>query len=160
MTSLKTLLHEKEHELHMRDHDINELQVKWKNAEALNRELTARNNSLEKDLETSQDSNRNLVRVEKETRAQFNDLKTRLAELTSRYDRLAGYVDRVHEDDGVREDLIPTGDVERAPHLIPKRKVVRPERMPDVQSLSLHNDPLSYSRSRDEHFEPRHWVTY
>jgi hypothetical protein len=97
---------------------------------------------------------------EKETRAQFADLKERLANAEADTQRMRGYIARVQEDDVVREELITIGEPDGEQQKVPKRK-----------PTSFHT-PAPYSHSRnfeagyacntasDRDRRPRHWVTY
>lgn len=86
---------------------------------------------------------------------QFNDLKTRLAQSEMENARLRGYIQRVQEDDVVREELVTTGDPEGQRQLVPKRK------------STVFTQPDQFMHSRDEGLysyrdrpQPKHWVTY
>lgn len=99
---------------------------------------------------------------EKATRADNNDLKTRLVAAEASNQRMRGYIDRVQEDDVVREELIITGAPGGEQQIVPKRKPTRfeqplPYTISTVTSgfsdFAIHND----GRVREQ---PRHWVTY
>lgn len=96
---------------------------------------------------------------EKQTREQFDDLKTRLAIAESDSQRMRGYISRVQEDDTVREDLIKVGDPEGEHQLVPKRK---PTLFFSSNEYRHHGaaDMMAatgYAPTRDK---PKHWVTY
>jgi hypothetical protein len=95
---------------------------------------------------------------EKETRAQFDDLKQRL--VTAEFDnqRMRGYLARVQEDDVVREELIKIGDLEGECRLVPKRKPTAFEQPGQFQlSREMASHPYG---DRVHQPKPRHWVTY
>lgn len=103
---------------------------------------------------------------ERETRAQFGDLKERLALAEADNQRMRGYIARVQEDDVVREELIATGDPEGEQHLVPKR---RPTRF-DTPSSYTHSadgcgsggaaSGLYHDRVGRDRPPPQHWVRY
>lgn len=108
------------------------------------------------------------LRAEKETRAQFDDLKTRLAHAEAELQRMGGYIARVQEDDVVREELVRIGDPEGEQQLVPKRK---PTHFSDLRvvngdfdvTLGMQSGPRFgvYSADADRRSPPkRHWVTY
>jgi multidrug efflux pump subunit AcrA (membrane-fusion protein) len=91
-----------------------------------------------------------------ETRQQFADLKERVASLGVENAEMKGYISRVQEDDVVREDLIPVGDVATGDvHLTPKRKHRRfAER--DLGMAMAQSGSIFASERRPR----RHWVNY
>lgn len=100
---------------------------------------------------------------EKQTRAEIDDLKVRLANAESECQRMRGYIDRVQEDDVVREDLIATGDPAGEQRLVPKRRpttfCARSEY--SKSGLDIGDDTGVYSPYRDrDRPKPKHWVTY
>lgn len=93
-----------------------------------------------------------------ETRAQFDDLKKRLHESEMENQRLRGYIERVQEDDIVREELILTGDPEGECRQVPKRKsaiFAQPRQYTDFDS----GQSSVYSGYRDRP-KPKHWIEY
>lgn len=96
-----------------------------------------------------------------EKTGRVNELKERLASSESNVTRLEGYLDRVREDDVVREELIATGD-ERCGdvRLVPKRKHTPLSRNYDnrISTSQLgYPDEQLYAEARSR---PRHWTTY
>ncbi len=106
------------------------------------------------------DDRRQSIEREAETRAQFNDLKTRLATAEADNQRMRGYIARVQEDDVVREELLTTGDPQGEQYLVPKRKLT-PFHQPDPFT-ERHDGAMMADASygRHERRERRHWVTY
>lgn len=98
-----------------------------------------------------------LVR-EKATRAQFDDLKQRLALAESLNQRMRGYIDRVQEDDVVREDLIKVGDPDGPEQLVPKRKPTHFSEPSPFGEAGCTQATDGYMRR--ERKPPKHWVTY
>lgn len=91
---------------------------------------------------------------EKEAREQFDDLKRRVHELTIANARLEGYLDRVSEDDAVRDGHIeiPTSDNSR---IVPKRPP-RPRWFADEGNGAAIGQAGVNERFR----RPRHWLDY
>lgn len=94
-----------------------------------------------------------------ETIKEFNDLKTRVFDAELENARLRGYIQRVQEDDVVREPLVETGEPGGEQMLTPKRQstiFVRPNQMtdlaPDVGSVAYYHEPRKSKM--------RHWITY
>lgn len=96
---------------------------------------------------------------EKQTRSQFDDLKTRLAQSEAEVQRMGGYIARVQEDDVVREELITTGDPAGQQQLVPKRKHEPFGEMRRVSSRNFVHDGGGYM-SAESRQPPKHWVTY
>lgn len=94
---------------------------------------------------------------EKETRAQFADLKERLAFSEAEVQRMGGYISRVQEDDVVREPLIQVGDPDGAQQLVPKRK---PTQFAELRSVGGGMAMAGCVDSGRDRKPPRHWVTY
>src|SRR5258708_40257631 len=67
-------------------------------------------------------NNERLHKTNEELRQQFGDLKKRLYDSELENQRLRGYVQRVQEDDTVREELVVTGDPDGERAMVPKRK--------------------------------------
>lgn len=100
---------------------------------------------------------------EHETRAQFADLKERLALSEAEVQRMGGYISRVQEDDVVREPLVQVGDTDGDQQLVPKRK---PTRFFPIQLVgqplggqAMAADFNDYEQRRRP-VPKRHWVTY
>lgn len=89
----------------------------------------------------------------KESREHFVDLKERLANAEAEIARLRGYLDRVHEDDIVRDGMVEIEDANG------KRQV--PKRPPPMQAMrqpiTRHDlyDDLSGNRKKRTH-----WTNY
>lgn len=97
--------------------------------------------------------------AQKAARKDLDELKHRLAIAESESQRMRGYISRVHEDDVVREELVPIGDPAGEHQLVPKRKLT-PFTAPDPYSRSA-TDACGYmSVDRPNRPRPRHWVTY
>ena len=99
---------------------------------------------------------------EKETRAQFDDLKTRLVTAEADNQRMRGYITRVQEDDVVREELVTVGDPGGEQRLVPKRKP-EPFHQPSPYSViasECNAGPSYVDRYTRERTPPKHWITY
>jgi hypothetical protein len=96
---------------------------------------------------------------EKATRAQFDDLKERLAFLETENARLNGYLERVREDDTVREELVTVGEPGGEQHLVPKRKHAPPRQYVQAPTMVMGDGDGAYTNHRRQQ-KPRHWVTY
>lgn len=90
------------------------------------------------------------------SRTDFADLKARLLSAELANERLRGYLDRVREDDVVREVLVETGDPEGEKLLTPKRKHADMPR-PD-HYLRPHGADLSRDRAMGMMQEARGWA--
>lgn len=102
---------------------------------------------------------------EKETRAQFDDLKARLVNSELENARMRGYIARLQEDDVVREPLVQVGDVDGEQRLVPKRKPTVFREPPVVSDLGDSDRVMTGIDRGWEHREIRpgrrqHWVTY
>lgn len=90
-----------------------------------------------------------------EMRKQFADLKERLHNSEMENQRLRGYVERVQEDDVVREELVQTGDPNGEQRLVSKRKLT---------TFRCDPTPVGWIGSHDEYGRERpkskHWVNY
>jgi|SRR5215472_3048043 len=94
----------------------------------------------------------------KEVRKQFADLKERLSNAEMENQRMRGYIQRVQEDDVVREELVTTGDPEGERMMVPKRKPTMFMQPQHYSELGDHGIMSGYS-NRDRP-KPKHWVTY
>lgn len=99
---------------------------------------------------------------ETSTRAQFEDLKSRLATSESDNQRMRGYIARVQEDDVVREELVSIGEPGGEQKLVPKRKTtVFGEPYPYMVDAARGDDSIGMTHYRDANRpRPRHWVAY
>lgn len=101
---------------------------------------------------------------EKETRAQFADLKERLVNAEAENQRMRGYVARVQEDDLVREELIKVGDPDGEQHLVPKRRPTvfeQPRQYSPMGEQATDGAALySYRVGSEPRRKAKHWVTY
>jgi hypothetical protein len=104
---------------------------------------------------------------ERQTRSQFDDLKTRLAYAEGEVQRMGGYIARVQEDDVVREELVRTGDPEGHEQLVPKRKPTHFADLRVFNNIHSGGDKGCSSVAAFDDFHrrqrvepPKHWVTY
>lgn len=104
---------------------------------------------------------RSLQEAQKRTSSQLDDLKTRLVLAEAENQRMRGYIQRVQEDDVVREDLVKVGDPEGSHQLVPKRK---PSHFNEPEPFrgagcNMATDSFADRMMRDR-APPKHWVTY
>lgn len=99
------------------------------------------------------------IAIRENVHKQFDDLKQRLHDAEMELSKLRGYIDRVREDDIVREELITSGDPEGEQRMVPKRK------MRDLFSYEhaprLYDEAqgvMGYAEHRRE--KPKRWVNY
>lgn len=101
----------------------------------------------------------------KELRERLDDLKARYAE--SRYElaRLTGYLDRVYEDDVVREPVVEIADHDQNPAI----RRTQPKRPIPIRPLGMQDGPMGHggaSIATDRAYverrnnRPRHWAQY
>jgi hypothetical protein len=132
-------------------------------------ELSRREMELSSQLEAARAETREIVQRseralsgaverEKETRAQFNDLKQRVHDLEIENATMLGYLNRVQEDDEVREELITVGEPGGEQHLTPKRKP-RLNRMYTSAPTALYDTERVREPWR-ERPKSKHWVNY
>lgn len=101
------------------------------------------------------------VKREKETRAQFDDLKQRLVIAESANQQMRGYIARVQEDDVVREDLVTVGDPAGEQRLVPKRKSTNfCEPYPYAIDNRASHGSVGLYRDHEQTKPLKHWVTY
>lgn len=96
----------------------------------------------------------------KEVTTQFGDLKQRLLAAEQSNQFMRGYLQRVAEDDVVREELVQTGDPSGETRLVPKR---RPTNFPSPNDFTTPQsdcDSFGYMSRDDERHKPKHWITY
>lgn len=99
-----------------------------------------------------------LYKREEETIKQFSDLKLRLHNSEMENQRLRGYVQRVQEDDTVREELVAVGDPNGEQNMVPKRKST--VFYPPSDTTNFDGGTL-YDRIRGGNQpKPKHWVNY
>lgn len=92
---------------------------------------------------------------QKETLLEFDDLKAKLAASEAENARMRGYIQRVQEDDVVREPLIDTGDPDGEMTKVPKRT---PTTFFAGGSYAPQEGSSLYTENRTR---PRkHWVNY
>lgn len=98
----------------------------------------------------------------KDLRTKLNEVKERLAVAETENQRMRGYLERVQEDDVVREELISTGNPQGQQQLVPKRKpTIFAPQMYAVRSRSIADEIGLYTGSgSNNHAQPQHWVTY
>lgn len=97
----------------------------------------------------------------KDLRVKLDEIKERLAFALAQNQRMSGYLERVQEDDVVREELVTTGSPEGEQRLVPKRKpTIFAPQMYHAVSHNLAHGEVSFACSGREKNPPRHWVTY
>lgn len=92
-----------------------------------------------------------------EKNRQITDLKERLVNAESENQRMRGYIQRVQEDDVVREETVTIGDPNGEQQMVPKRKhqmFATPNSYSDAGM-----EQSGYDRYRDQR-KSKHWVTY
>lgn len=96
-----------------------------------------------------------------EVKAHNAELKERIAHQTVTIATLRGYIERVKEDDVVREELVTTGAVGDPcgeTQIVPKRKhAILPE---DYISPPSRSMPMDYADQQRERTQRKHWVNY
>lgn len=95
----------------------------------------------------------------KQNRKEIDDLKTRLQTSEAVNQRLRGYLDRVQEDDVVREELVLTGDPQGEQQLVSKRKHTRFAEQSEWTEFRDRDSSL-YSYHDRQKAVRKHWVTY
>lgn len=111
-----------------------------------------RNDELRKELYAARDERNQAHREVKDVRDNFADLKRRLSEAESELARMRGYMQRVHEDDIVRDGMVEIED-ERGKRMVPKR--------PHPMATPMMND--GFDVSYDSYGRPKkstHWTSY
>jgi chromosome segregation ATPase len=92
-------------------------------------------------------------------RTKLDDVKARLQLAETEVQRQRGYIERVQEDDIVREELVTTGEPEGAQQLVPKRKFTP---APAYMDIAINNGRPCFDggdhNQRREKSKP--WVTY
>lgn len=97
---------------------------------------------------------------EKQTRAQFDDLKERLAGAESENQRMRGYIQRVQEDDTVREELLTVGDPEGERHMVPKRKSTRFNAPTPYSNTGEIDHSFLYRDDSEPRRKAKNWIAY
>ena len=95
-----------------------------------------------------------------ETKAHNAELKERVAHQTVTIATLRGYVERVKEDDVVREELVTTGAVGDPcgeTQIVPKRKHAI---LPEDYISPPRSTPMGYADHQRERTPRKHWVNY
>jgi len=95
-----------------------------------------------------------------ETMANNAELKERVAHQTVTIATLRGYVERVKEDDVVREELVTTGAVGDPcgeTQIVPKRKHAI---LPEDYISPPRSTPMGYADHQRERTPRKHWVNY
>lgn len=86
-------------------------------------------------------------------RKNIDDLKVKLQKAEAENQRMRGYIERVQEDDIVREDLISVGDPDGQSQLVPKRK-----------QTSFHEPAFTRQEASNPYYQesapPNFWITY
>jgi hypothetical protein len=102
--------------------------------------------------------------VSLDLREKLDEVKERLAFAEAELQRAGGYIQRVQEDDVVREPLVETGDPEGEKQLVPKRKPTHFAMMSAARPMEQVNFESGGMMFRDCATERpakrRHWVTY
>lgn len=100
----------------------------------------------------------------KQTREQFNDLKTRIQAAETANQFMRGYLARVQEDDVVREELVTTGEPGGEQQMVPKRKPTHFSRMDDYTVFGDRDGSSPYHgfgmTSEERSRRRKHWITY
>lgn len=97
----------------------------------------------------------------KQLHAQFADLKERLATAEAETQRMRGYIQRVQEDDTVREELVTIGETGGEQQLVPKRKPTSfnvPS--PHSNTGDLDDAYTGGGYGREQRRKSMHWVRY
>lgn len=97
-------------------------------------------------------------RVSVDLRDKNSDLKKRLSGAEQENQRMRGYIQRVQEDDTVREELVAIGDLGGETQLVPKRK--RTEFPSPNQYTDFTPDNHLYIDQGRRERNTKHWVTY
>lgn len=92
----------------------------------------------------------------KESREHFADLKRALSNAEAETSRLRGYLDRVHEDDIVRDGMVEIED-ENGKRMVPKRPP--PMRSMEVKSRSPDTFTV-YDQLSGRQKKRTHWTSY
>lgn len=100
--------------------------------------------------------------LNKQLHAQFADLKERLATAEAENQRMRGYIQRVQEDDTVREELVATGDPTGEQTMVPKRKPTSFDQPPSHSNLGEIDTSDRFYRSyeNEQRRKPIHWIRY
>lgn len=95
-----------------------------------------------------------------EVKLQFADLKERLFNTQMVLERLRGYVDRVQEDDIVREELLTVGEPGGEERLVPKRRHMAQQYLVHPSHVGGEDFYREMSSSNRPHQKPKHWINY
>jgi FtsZ-binding cell division protein ZapB len=127
-----------------------------------NEELRGRSAERDNRITTLERDNRDLEKRNTELCAQFADLKERVRDQVETIAHLRGYIDRVREDDTVREELVTVGDLEGERSMVPKRRhaFLPVDRSPSLPDTDRGAGGASYFRGVSERRKPRQWVNY
>jgi hypothetical protein len=91
---------------------------------------------------------------------EIDDLKIRLAQSESENQRMRGYIERVQEDDVVREELVVTGEPGGQQQLVPKRRSTAFVQPGAYSYVAEDGAGCTIAAGRVARGNPRHWVTY
>lgn len=94
------------------------------------------------------------------TAAQVEDLKVRLATAEFENQRMRGYIQRVQEDDTVREELLTVGDPEGEKHMVPKRKSTSFDAPSQFSNTGEIDDRYLYRNDGEPRRKAKNWITY
>lgn len=102
------------------------------------------------------------VKSSLDLRSKLDGTKERLAFAEAANQRMRGYLERVQEDDVVREELVTTGSPEGEQRKVPKRKSTIFAPQIDHRVLAFGDDCAIAEgyRNGGRDTRPRHWVTY
>lgn len=133
----------------------------------LHTKATADMESLRATLATARMERDEAIKAIQDLRKKLDDTKERLAFAESENQRMRGYVERVQEDDVVREELVTTGSPHGEQRLVPKRKptIFAPQVYASVGGRVGYAESKNYADGGINDFlrgtdKPRHWVTY
>lgn len=100
-----------------------------------------------------------------ELRKKLDEVKESLALAEAELQRAGGYIQRVQEDDVVREELVTVGEIGAEQQLVPKRKptffpILQQAPLPYGRSQLMHEVMNGCSAIGERPGKHRHWVTY
>lgn len=93
-------------------------------------------------------------------RRQIADLKERLTNAETENQRMRGYIQRVQEDDVVREELITTGDPQGEQVMIPKRRPTTFNEPHPMSGMGAIDDRFHNGYRDEPRRKPLHWIRY
>ena len=96
----------------------------------------------------------------KDLRTNLDDVKQRLAFAEAERQRMHGYIQRVQEDDVVREELVTVGEPDGEQRQVPKRKPTPFCGRTPVPSEYREDAPINRNAYGERRERRRHWATY